>query len=418
MGNVRIIYLMILFALSSCGGGTDCGGTVALLGSITAPTCNGNKSGGDAVQTATGYFKDNSTEGITVVSGSTTSITGADGSFIYEVGKPITFSVGKIVLGSIDFGKSIVTPMDLVAEGTISSNNVTNIVRFLMMLDEDGDPGNGIKFSQAAKVIVNDAAQIDFSIDSGAFASNLDSLASRVKSADGGTHNIATAAAAESHLSNTVRCTWSGAFKGAYSGISTSRRYTDTGVGYFIIDAKTGIGRGAAVGTATDSQINASANYSTLVIGTESMALNNQAAIVIGTAGAGVTFEGRLNTPDIINGTWTSTANPLDTKNGTFSVSRVGGLSSAKYRFTGFSSDNMIITIDVTGSAANVISGNLVNPATGGVEAISGTLSGAALAAQSASGVAITATMNLLDGTVSNGLKGAATFNATGCTLI
>jgi hypothetical protein len=78
----------------------------------------------------------------------------------------------------------------------------------------------------------------------------------------------------------------------------------------------------------------------------------------------------------------------------------------------------MIIAIDVIGSAANAISGVLVNPATGAVEAISGTLSGTAMVAQSASGVAVTATMNVVEGTVSNGLKGAASFNATGCSLI
>jgi sugar lactone lactonase YvrE len=336
-----------------------------------------------------------------------------DGSFTYEQGKKIIFSVGKILLGSINAGKSIVTPMDLVEGGAVSSSNVSNMVRFLIMLDDDGNPSNGVRISPTTQLIATNSAQVDFSQNSSTFASNVNSIISKINAADGGSHSLLTTDAAISYLTNTVRCAWSGAYEGPYSGASVSGAVTDRGKAYFIIHPVTGIGTGGYVGTT-----NIGDNYSGALQGTQSMGLNNQGAIVIGTGGAGTAFNGRFNTADNISGTWSSVRNPDDPKNGIFTVSRVGGLPSAKYRFTGASSDNMIIVFDISGGALNIVSGVLLNPATGISENINGTLSGILLSAQSTTGVSLTATINLSDGTVSNGRRGVTSFNATGCSLI
>ena len=422
MNKISIFGAIFSLLLSSCGGGTsDCAGASALFGSITASTCSNNTSSSPPA-TAIGYFKDSSTEGLTTASGSTSSTTGSDGSFTYEVGKPITFFAGKIKLGTIPVGKSIVTPMDIAADGNISSSSVINIVRFLMMLDDDGDPSNGIRISATARGVLGAVSDIDANVDfkqlTSTFAANINSVITQIKYADGKTHSLPTDTVAASHLTSTVRCAWSGAFAGSYAGVSTSKRYTDGGIGYFIIDAKSGIGIGAYVGAETDSQMHVITNYAGVAAGTEPMTLNNEAAILIGKTAGGAGFQGKFITADKIEGTWVSAFRLLDVTNGTFSISRFGGSPSAKYRFTGSSSDNMVIAIDILGSDSNIISGVLISPVTGVSENINGTFSGTSLSAQSTSGVSLTATLNLVDGTVSNGRKGVASFNATGCSLI
>jgi hypothetical protein len=281
------------------------------------------------------------------------------------------------------------------------------------MLDNDGNISNGVRISSAVNLIATNAAQVDFSQNSSAFASNVNGIISQINAIDGGSHSLLTTDAAISYLTNTVRCAWSGAYQGPYSGASVSGAVTDSGKAYFIIHPVTGIGFGGYVGTT-----NMGENYSGTLQGTQSMGLNNQGAIVIGTGGVGTAYNGRFNTADSISGTWYSSRNIDDPKNGIFTVSRVGGLPSAKYRFTGSSSDNMIIVFDISGGASNMVSGVLLNPATGVSENINGTLSGTLLSAQSTTGVSLTAILNLSDGTVSNGRRGVASFNATGCSLI
>ena len=54
--------------------------------------------------------------------------------------RPVTFSVGGVALGTVA-AEEVITPVDLVPDGTTDTPAVQNIVRFLMMLDDDGDPG-------------------------------------------------------------------------------------------------------------------------------------------------------------------------------------------------------------------------------------------------------------------------------------
>jgi len=51
-----------------------------------------------------------------------------------------------VVLGTV-VGQPIVTPMDLVENGTVDSIEVHNRVRFLMSLDDNNDASDGISIS-------------------------------------------------------------------------------------------------------------------------------------------------------------------------------------------------------------------------------------------------------------------------------
>ena len=61
--------------------------------------------------------------------------TGSDGGFQYEEGAAVRFSIGDIPLGQAARGKAVLTPLDLVVDGNLSSPAVINIARLLQSLD-------------------------------------------------------------------------------------------------------------------------------------------------------------------------------------------------------------------------------------------------------------------------------------------
>ena len=67
----------------------------------------------------------------------TSGVTDRVVQFAYEQGQAITFSVGRVTVGTVPMAKTLVTPVDLVGQGSGTSIRVLNVVRFLMMLDED-----------------------------------------------------------------------------------------------------------------------------------------------------------------------------------------------------------------------------------------------------------------------------------------
>lgn len=136
--GIRVLTLVACCAvlglcLIGCGGG---GGGTGVASSATA----------------TGRFVDAPIAGLTYESGKITGVTKADGSFTYEVGKTVKFSIGgKIVLGQTN-GQSIVTPVDLatVPNATATTPGVTRIVRLLMTLNN----GTNDKMSLASDVLL------------------------------------------------------------------------------------------------------------------------------------------------------------------------------------------------------------------------------------------------------------------------
>ena len=89
-----------------------------------------------------GTLVDAPVEGVRYESGSVSGITGSNGEFRYEVGGTVRFSIGDIALGRPVTGKALVTPQDLVENGTADTPAVINIARLLQSLDSD--PGDGI----------------------------------------------------------------------------------------------------------------------------------------------------------------------------------------------------------------------------------------------------------------------------------
>lgn len=130
-----------------------------LLVLLTVPLLSGGQcsfsynSGGDdndeekdnsglVVVVGNGNLVDAPVEGVRYESGALAGITGSDGGFQYEVGNTVRFSIGDIALGVPVMGKALITPLDLVVNGTTDTPAVINIARLLQSLD--AIPGDGV----------------------------------------------------------------------------------------------------------------------------------------------------------------------------------------------------------------------------------------------------------------------------------
>jgi PKD repeat protein len=121
---LSVMFLFAITLLTACGGG---GG-----------------GGGDTSTANTGTFIDSPVQGLDYLTTTQKGTTNSQGSFTYETGEEITFSIGDVVLGTT-LGKSIITPLDLVPGAQDETDpTVTNILRLLQSLDVDGDPDNSI----------------------------------------------------------------------------------------------------------------------------------------------------------------------------------------------------------------------------------------------------------------------------------
>jgi len=155
---------------------------------------------------------DSAVEGITFKTETISGETDSHGRFTYEPGETVTFSIGGIILGTTTV-KPVITPVDLV-EGAQDENDpaVTNITRFLITLDEDNDPDNGITISTELSAALAALADIsvDFKQDTSLFAQDapilevmkiVDNLYSTAESPE---RSICTVQDAQDHLRNTI----------------------------------------------------------------------------------------------------------------------------------------------------------------------------------------------------------------------
>jgi len=187
------------------------------MATLVLAGCGGG-GGGGGTTTSEGQFIDAAVEAIGYTSGGQTGFTDANGKFTYENGQSVTFSIGDIVIGSAN-GKAIVTPVDLV-NGAVDETNavVTNIVQFLLTIDDDNNLSNGIQVTQA----IRDAAagkSIDFTITGFDTDSNVSSVVGILTSASTiGNRVLVNAATAQNHLSDSLFSLLAGTYSGTFSG--------------------------------------------------------------------------------------------------------------------------------------------------------------------------------------------------------
>jgi hypothetical protein len=167
----------------------------------------------------TGVFRSDTVIGLGYVSGAHSGLTDKSGAFTYEEGQGITFSVGQVAIGLVPKAKTLVTPVDLVAQSTGASNRVLNVVRFLMMLDRDLIINNGIQISAAVTAAAASWAPVDF--NTADLPTVLGPIIQQASTADGVSHVLPDAATAQAHLRAGFYCTHSGSYYGTFGTNST-----------------------------------------------------------------------------------------------------------------------------------------------------------------------------------------------------
>jgi len=381
---------------------------VAFLTAFITACGGGSGSGGeDNSTTAIGQFKDANVEGLVYASGNESGITDSIGNFTYEKGNTVTFSIGAVEIG-VAQGNSIVTPIDLVVNGTSNDIEVQNIVRFLLLLDEDADASNGIVISPAIQALAENWSQIDFTTTD--LDSELTDVLSDVASVIPPTLlpiSVPDAVAAKNHLEATLRCVYAGAFRGSFSG-------TDSGSFGILLDASNGSLSGVAYSTVFSEFYRLS--------GVTPISFDSipYASFVTGDSSGGSTFSGQFSNPNNLSGTW---GNISLLESGDFSGSRIGGLASAAYRFTGTyeGSDFGLFSFDIDNS--NNVSGVGYSVADDELFSLSGFLTGTTLSVTTEAGSIVEGVLDTALGTITNGVwqnlnEGlSGSFSGSGCRL-
>ena len=180
---------------------------------------------GPAGTAVTGVFRGETVSGLGYRSGIHGGLTDSSGAFTYEVGQGIAFSVGTVNIGAVPSARALVTPVDLVAGGSGTSSHVLNVVRFLMMLDQDGNANNGIQISPAVSAAAASWAPVDF--DTADLPTTLAALIQQASAADGVPHVLPDAASAQAHLRSGFFCNRAGFYVGTFAADSSPNQHSD-----------------------------------------------------------------------------------------------------------------------------------------------------------------------------------------------
>lgn len=300
--NKKSIWMIVAaICVSACGGG---GGGGSAPPPVSPPPPPPPPS-----SVLSGQFKDANVNGLSYSTPSRSGITDAMGTFSYEAGEMVEFSVGGVVIGSAA-GSAVTTPIDLVAGGSSDSTEVRNIVRFLMMLDQNEDPSDGITISQAVRDVAASWTQVDFT--TGDLGNELATIVSDVASVDSRVAPLPGNQAATDHVEGTMHCLMSGYFLGAFAEAESSTIK-------LLIDPATGLVIVTYPGAPAE------------FISAEAVSVDGMRGFVASAMdGSGDNFEGRLDDFDTISGVWT-----FGNDSGEFTAIRRLADPSAIYRFTG-----------------------------------------------------------------------------------
>lgn len=202
MGGRKFSIVFALFAVLSLTG-TECL-FVARSGSSGSEEDQQNSN--LVVIIREGRLVDAPVEGVSYRCGPLAGVTGTNGEFRYQAGERVAFSIGDIALGEPVDGKALITPLDLVPQGTLDSPAVINIARLLLSLDVlPGDARITIPATVRAAAVRSDAGlssaiqSLDFSNDS-QFANAAAQLVATLTAAYPFTGVLVDAQSAQAHL--------------------------------------------------------------------------------------------------------------------------------------------------------------------------------------------------------------------------
>lgn len=301
-------FTVIFAALAGCnvgGIGGGGGGTPKLINnSAAAPTI------------ASGVFVDSPVSGLKYVSGTETGFTSNQGTFLYEVGKPVTFYVGPIKIGTIPVGEMFVTPIDLVSGSGVSASTpqVVNIATFLQSIDNDGNPSNGIRITQAETNLIAKGTTINFAQSESAFAADgvVQSAVSTITSnSASGARGLMAAGTVQKNLTSAIDAHFAGSYSGTWTGTTSA----PDGGNWTMTISPTGVitGSGTALAQYGSYKITLSGSLGT----NGAVSLTSAGVSGTGTASTGATFSGMIDGGSFtLTGSW---SNQVLGTTGTFS---------------------------------------------------------------------------------------------------
>jgi hypothetical protein len=282
---------------------------ITTLAIVSLVGCGGG-GGSSGTTTKTGYFIDSAVEGLEYTSGSTSGITGADGSFKYEEGKPVTFKIGSMTLGSLTVINHKVFPVDLVSGAADETDpKVSLMAQILQTLDSDGDASNGITISQTTRRAITQAIEVATADPSHTTLIINQLLGSATSDRTvGSTNNLISATNARSHLNSNLLKEFAGSWSGNFMG-------TDTGTCQATI-SQVGVISGNCISTLAGNftisgLLQSSGSWQSSGGGSGAPSSNSSSSGTNGngSASTGANFNGNYSRSGIASGNWTNTAN-------------------------------------------------------------------------------------------------------------
>ena len=265
-----------------------------------------------------GFFRAGNVAGLEFVAGTRAGITDATGAFICDEGERISFSIGAVTLGDTACA-SVAHAAALTASRSPTDPAALNIMRFLMMLDQDENPNNGIAISESVRVAADSWSQIDFSAED--FENELLQVISDIASIEGRIASVPDDVAAFVLLDAGLSC--------AYSGVFFNRFHGDSG------DVPISLSLRIFGGFAGNE------NVGELVMIRQDpflpLYLESTGTVTLDTFSSvdSVDFSAEFITSDTLMGSWQNaqTVQAVD-RMGSFDAIRLGG-TSGEYRFVG-----------------------------------------------------------------------------------
>ena len=141
----------------------------------------------------TGVFTDSAVEGLTYTTTTQSGVTDASGTFQYQAGESVVFSIGTFQLGESATAAAEMTPLELISGAALPTTvnevsrlafagrqsepdavafrKLSNLLVLLQALDSDKDASNGITIADGVGGIIGDVT-IDITMDSDEFKSS------------------------------------------------------------------------------------------------------------------------------------------------------------------------------------------------------------------------------------------------------
>ena len=265
------------------------------------------------------------------------NITSSGGYFDYFYGEVLLFKIGNLEIGSTP-ALSTITPKDIVSFKNLDLNTsiyapeVNNRIRLLMSLDSDNNPANGISIDKQTRQDAKKWNTPNYNLTESAFTNELNNATNNELT------KIYTKKEAEIHFEQSLRCVYSGAYRGSWILPSGQK----TGFVGVMIQADGNI---VALGDGQD--INGDGNFSDVLYAAGKHNMDN------GTYSFNETYQfdadkGRIVSSNLaIEGDGSSSGyNEVegtfvqDGQAGEYSAYRVGEGINTSYRYTGYGYQN------------------------------------------------------------------------------